>query len=623
MKTERAHLTVEAAGVTQKSHLLSVMLEDYFHVGAFNRLIQPKQWYRFETRSEQNTLRTLDMLDRFNIKASFFVLGWIAERQPELIREVMRRGHEVASRGSCRQQRGRPPAPEEFRDDLRQTRETLERVCGQRPLGHRAARHCADPAYLKLLDILAEEGYLYDCSFLPTSGNTVGEHDARRFAYQQETGGRKVWEFPVSTFSLGRWLLPVSGGNYMRQLPHTLLKHAVEHWHRTHDAPFMLYFHVWELDPELPRLSSTSRIERVRQYRKLDKISWVLEDYFSRYHFTSVADYLGAEAVPTVTTRSDTLTPVIYSETATISSSVGDGPAKAARVEASEHVFASKPSAHPARLLTPVTIVVPCFNEETTLPYLANTLRSIEQTLNEYEVRFIFVDDGSTDGTRDALRRIFGDWPNCELQEHERNRGIAAALLTGIKSARTEIVCSIDCDCTYDPHELRHMIPLLMEGVDMVTASPYHPEGRVQNVPHWRLALSRGASRLYRLTLRSQLHTYTSCFRVYRRRAIVSLEVKNDGFLGVAEMLARLHLQGSKIVEHPATLEVRLFGYSKMKVAKTITGHLELLASMLMVRAGRDSKKGAERSALGPLTAQNLNDSSAGRITNSTSHERT
>jgi glycosyltransferase involved in cell wall biosynthesis len=283
------------------------------------------------------------------------------------------------------------------------------------------------------------------------------------------------------------------------------------------------------------------------------------------------------------------------------------------------------PGASPARSLTPISIVIPCFNEELTLPYLANTLRSVEQTLaSEYKVRFIFVDDCSADGTRDALRRVFGRWPNCDFLEHSQNRGVAAALLTGITNAPSEIVCSIDCDCTYDPHELRHMIPLLGEGVDMVTASPYHPDGKVRNVPGWRLGLSRASSFLYRRTLRGELHTYTSCFRVYRRSAVINLDLINSGFLGIAEMLGRLHLKGSKIVEHPATLEVRLFGYSKMKVAKTITGHLGLLTRMFMLRLRRDWKQrsmSAPGISLSP--AKTFNNSSHQTISSTTPHERT
>jgi glycosyltransferase involved in cell wall biosynthesis len=239
----------------------------------------------------------------------------------------------------------------------------------------------------------------------------------------------------------------------------------------------------------------------------------------------------------------------------------------------------------PVKTRTPVSVVIPCYNEELILPYLSNTLKSVEAELeDDYELRFIFVDDSSTDATPQSLRQLFGSWPNSTFVRHTRNLGVAAAIIHGIRHAETEIVCSIDCDCTYDPHELRNMIPLLTEGVDMVTASPYHPQGGVRNVPEWRLCLSKGASMLYRRVLRQRLFTYTSCFRIYRRSALVSLRLGETGFLGVAETLGRLDLNGAKIVEHPATLEVRLFGRSKMKVARTIGGHLRLLVKLLAMR---------------------------------------
>jgi hypothetical protein len=142
----------------------------------------------------------------------------------------------------------------------------------------------------------------------------------------------------------------------------------------------------------------------------------------------------------------------------------------------------------------------------------------------------------------------------------------------------------MDCDCTYDPHELGRMIPLLAEGVDVVTASPYHPQGQVKNVPQWRLFLSRSLSRLYRLVLRQKLYTYTSCFRVYRRDAALGVTVERGGFFGVTEMLGRLDLAGRRIVEFPTTLEARMLGRSKMKILKTIAGHLSLLTQLVRLR---------------------------------------
>jgi glycosyltransferase involved in cell wall biosynthesis len=226
------------------------------------------------------------------------------------------------------------------------------------------------------------------------------------------------------------------------------------------------------------------------------------------------------------------------------------------------------------------------------LAYLSNTLKSVEESLSpRYQLECIFVDDSSRDRTWEILQRIFGSRPNCLLLRHPKNLGVAAAILTGLRNAKTEIVCSLDCDCTYDPHQLAEMIPLLEKDIALVTASPYHPLGRVLNVPNWRLGLSKGLSILYGFILPQKLATYTSCFRVYRRSIVADIPLQEGGFLGVAELVAMLDLHGCKIVEYPAILEVRLLGQSKMKILKTICGHLRLL-----VRVWRE--KGRLKSSL-------------------------
>jgi polysaccharide deacetylase family protein (PEP-CTERM system associated) len=558
------------------------MLEDYFHVIAFNGLIQRSQWDRFETRLEKNTLRALDLLDRFNIKTTFFVHGWVADRQPEIVREVARRGHELGSRGLYHRST-RQMSPDEFRDDLARSRDAVERASQTKVLGYRAARRWVRPEDLWALDILAEEGYAYDSSLVPLS-RAFNREPWRRFAHQHQAGDKLIWEFPVSTSNFLGWRIPIAGGNYFRQFPHTLVKRAVDHWHRTYDAPFVMYTHVWELDPEQPRISSASPLTKIRHYRNLDKMSWVLEEYFRKYNFVGVADYLGLNTAQQSAQGPAESSPVADASLLSAADNLLDERRPVLSISSTPEAQAVTDVPAEARRRA-VSIVVPCFNEELILPYLANTLKSVEAALqSDYELRFIFVDDGSSDGTFASLERLFGSWPNCTFVRHWKNLGVAAAILDGIRAAGTEIVCSIDCDCTYDPLELRNMIPLLTEGVSLVTASPYHPQGRVRNVPNWRLSLSRGASFLYRHVLRQKLFTYTSCFRVYRRDEVVDLQVRERGFLGVAEILGRLDLRGAKVVEHPATLEVRLFGRSKMKVIKTIGGHLRLLARLLAMR---------------------------------------
>jgi polysaccharide deacetylase family protein (PEP-CTERM system associated) len=546
---------------TTKKHLLTVLVEDYFHVGAFENLIQQRNWSHFEPRYEQNTLKTLDLLDAFNTKATFFVLGWIAQQNPRLIREIVARGHEIASRGFYHRSL-RHLTPEEFREDVRKTSRILEDASGQKVIGYRSAEKLSYEKDDWIFDILAEENFVYDASFLPVKKDAK----AKRLAHQVHTNGKAIWEFPYSTRNVGLGLLPISGGNYFRQIPFTLMRHAVNDWHERYEEPFVLYFHVWELDPEQPRISAASRYNRIRHYRKLDKMEWVLKEYLQKYDFVCGAEFLGIKSEPSALADGVTLP---------IETPAFNPPANA---DGSDK--------------TPVTIVLPCYNEQETLPYLANTLRSVEESLSEkgYETNYIFVDDCSKDGTLEKLNELFGGRENVAIVRHETNKGVAAGIMTGLKASLTEIVCSMDCDCTYDPHELENMLPLLAEGVDMVTASPYHEKGGVRNVPGWRLFLSKGASFLYRRALRSKLSTYTSCFRVYRRSSVVDLKLKETGFLGVAEILGKLDLKGGKIIEYPAVLEVRLFGFSKMKTARTIFGHLKLLSNLTKERVFRKSE---------------------------------
>jgi polysaccharide deacetylase family protein (PEP-CTERM system associated) len=550
-------------------NLVTVGLTDFYHAGALKGLVHRGQWSRFETRIEQNTLKTLDLLDRCDTKATIFVMGWVAERQPELIREVARRGHEIANFGFY-QRSIREMTPLEFEEDLKRAQAAIEDASGLKIFGYRLARPLFRPDNLWVLDILARSGYVYDSSVFPLFRHFRSE-PWRRFPHQHRYGNSAIWEFPCSTWTCLGTALPISGGNYFRQFPHCLMKLAVLDWMQRYETPFLMYFHVWDMDPQQPKISSASPLVRVRAYRNLERMSSIIEDYLCAYRFGALADYLGVRNNGHASVKSR----VVPSEPSI--KVRGERPVPVTIVTASHPAIAEDAPG--------LTVVVPCFNEEPVLPYLRNTLQSVKQSLGKkYNVKVIFVDDGSTDGTWRSLQHLFGAQADCALIRQPANQGVAAAILTGILSAQTEVVCSIDCDCSYDPHELERLVPQLTEGVDLVTGSPYHPQGRVSNVPRWRLGLSKVASFLYRCVLRQKLHTYTSCFRVYRRSAVVDLHIREGGFLGIAELLGRLDLKGSKIVECPTTLDVRILGVSKMKTARTIAGHLHLLSILFAAR---------------------------------------
>lgn len=551
----------DRASSAGRRHLLTVAVEDYYQSGVLQRIVPSDHWNRLETRVEAHTRAALDLLDEFDVKATFFVLGWIADEMPEVVRAIASRGHEVASRGYVHRSL-EAVSPGEFRQEIARTREAIERASGQRVVGHRVAMGSLGLDQLWALDVLAEEGFAYDSSLYPRM-RSIAHEPFRRFPHVHRHGALEIHEFPLSTWGGNHFLLPVAGGNYFRQFPRRVMERAVSHWDRHYEAPFNMYFNVWELDPDLPRISAVGPLSRVRQYRNLGKMNHILRYYFERYRFGGIAQYLGLH-------------------------DPGDPPPvpEPERIELRPAPAPSDTWSLADDPRQPVTVVIPCFNEEPTLVYLDKSLDALRVELaDDYQLRFVFVDDCSTDGTWACLEQLFGGRSDCRLVHHERNRGVAAAILTGIRAADTEIVCSIDCDCTYDPCQLARLLPMLEDDVAMVTASPYHRDGGVMNVPGWRLMLSRGLSRLYRMVLHHQLATYTSCFRVYRRSALVDVHPRDGGFLGVAETLGILDLRGEKVVECPAVLASRMFGVSKMKTLATIAGHLRLLARLARHRA--------------------------------------
>lgn len=542
-------------------HILSVVLEDYCHVASVRRVVPRGYWHRFESRVQHNTLFTLDLLDEMNVKATFFALGWIADHQPDVIKEVVRRGHEIASKGyfhrSIRQM-----SPEEFREDAIMSRKALERASGTEVRGYRIATDWFTRKDLWALDILCEEGFSYDTS-IRVLGTEFSDEPFRRFPHIQKCGSGEIWEIPLSSWKFGPFCVPFSGGNYVRQLPDGFVRKFVANWDRSVPAPLFFYFHIWELDPDQPRITAAARLQRVRHYRNLDVMLERVRFYLSQYQFSPVADYLKLPAPKAV-------------EHDGLETRPSDSPI----------TVSARPATGEAPL--PITVVVPCYNEEATLGYLANTLQSFSESVaDRYKVSFVFVDDGSSDRTWERLNEVFGERADSSLVRHSRNRGVAAATLTGINNAKTEIVCAIDCDGTYDPAQLKDMVPMLKPGIDLITASPYHELGEVINAPGWRLFLSRGLSALYRVVLHQKLATYTSCFRVYRASAVKSMSLRYDGFVGITEILSQLDMKGRGVVECPAVMEVRLLGHSKMRNLKTIRGHLALLAHLVAERVSR------------------------------------
>ncbi|MFN9720533.1 MAG: glycosyltransferase [Planctomycetota bacterium] len=559
----------------ERGNLFTVNLEDYFQAGAFHRYVSPGNWYRFESRLQTNAEETLVLLDQHRTKATFFVLGWVAERHPELVRQISDAGHEIASRGFLHQPLLKVTAKAR-REDLIRSRKLLEDTIGKEVIGFRLSDGWLRRGDLWFLDELHEAGYVYDSSLMPRRRDFITQ-PWRRFIHEHQCGsGGSMLEIPPSTIPMAGMWIPIAGGNYLRQLPDNMMQTAIQKWQRTEPSPYVMYFQTWELDDQQPRLSVTGRLNQIRHYRNLGKYRSLLPHYLTSGKFTSIAEYASRKDGP-LATLNDRVCRVIQQ---TIRRQRRDAEETVGPTDS--HTLADDRK----HLVRPgVTLVIPCYNEESTLPYLHRTLQSLRHELSRnWDLRIVFVDDSSRDNTFEVLKSLFGDDPEIRIVRHETNRGVSAAIRTGLTTATTDIVASIDADCSYDPHELARMLPLMEQDVALVTASPYHRDGRVSNVPSWRLVLSHTLSMMYRLLLKQELSTWTSCFRIYRRQQIVDLPLVENGFLGTAELAAQLSLHGRKIVEHPATLEVRLFGFSKMKTVRTILAHLRLLSRIIADR---------------------------------------
>ncbi len=234
-----------------------------------------------------------------------------------------------------------------------------------------------------------------------------------------------------------------------------------------------------------------------------------------------------------------------------------------------------------------LSIITPCYNEEDGISYLCHKLEEAEAKLKDYILELIFIDDGSTDRTFELLNKAYKNKENVKIIKHEKNMNVGAALRTGFKAASGDIIITIDSDCTYDPIEIPNLLKLLDKDTDIVTASPYHPDGKVENAPAYRVFLSKAASKIYALITRSKIYTFTSIFRAYRKDVVKNINFKSNDFLAPAEILILAIFKKYRVKEYPTTLHVRKFGVSKIKVLKAIKSHLKFIFYILKLKISR------------------------------------
>jgi polysaccharide deacetylase family protein (PEP-CTERM system associated) len=269
--------------------LLSVDVEDYYHVEAFADRVSPLSWSDFPSRVRANTMRILEIFEEYRCRATFFVLGWIAERDPALVREIVKAGHEVACH-SYSHRRVSSLSPEEFREDLRRARAVIEDAAGVGILGYRAPTFSIGSGNLWALEILSEEGFLYDSSIFPIRHDLYGFPGAPRFPHRLDfRSKRKLFEIPMTTVRVGGATWPVGGGGYLRLLPMQYTRWAVRQIHEKERQPFVLYFHPWELDPDQPRIAGRWK-SRLRHYIGLGVMERRLRELLAGGRFIPLID---------------------------------------------------------------------------------------------------------------------------------------------------------------------------------------------------------------------------------------------------------------------------------------------------------------------------------------------
>jgi polysaccharide deacetylase family protein (PEP-CTERM system associated) len=249
---------------------MTVDVEDYFHVSAFEPYIARGAWDTLPCRVERNTDRILQLFADHGVRATFFTLGWVAERYPQLTRRIVEAGHELACHGFSHV-RVTEQTPEEFRDDARRAKTLLEDIAGCAVLGYRAASYSIGANTLWALPILEELGFRYSSSIYPVKHDLYGMPEAPRFAFRP-AGTHGLLEFPVTTVRFGARNYPCGGGGYFRLLPYRLSRSAMARVNQRDEQACIFYFHPWEIDPDQPRQPGIGVKTRFRHYLNLSRM---------------------------------------------------------------------------------------------------------------------------------------------------------------------------------------------------------------------------------------------------------------------------------------------------------------------------------------------------------------
>lgn len=275
-----------------KSDVLNAMtvdVEDFFHVSAFESVISPSQWKDYQPRVDTNTRRLLDLFAKKEVKSTFFVLGWVAERYPDLIKEIHSQGHEVASHGYAHK-RVILLSRDEFLQDVKRSKNHLEDLLGEQIIGYRAPSFSIGYSNEWAFEVLAELGFKYSSSTYPVKHDLYGTPDWPRFAYNRP---ENIIEIPIPTLRLMGKQIPIGGGGYFRLYPYKVTQKLVSKYLRQEKQPYSFYFHPWEIDADQPRLKNAPLKSRFRHYVNLHRTEAKLIRLLDDFNWSTMRDVYG------------------------------------------------------------------------------------------------------------------------------------------------------------------------------------------------------------------------------------------------------------------------------------------------------------------------------------------
>jgi len=268
-------------------NFLTIDVEDWFHTTALDRYLGQNQWDKLDSRVEANIKQILELLQIWETRATFFVLGWVAERLPDLVREIANHGHEIASHG-YRHRLIYNLSPDDFSDYLKRSKKILEDLTGEPILGYRATSFSVVQKTLWAIDLIKEAGFIYDSSMFPVRHDIYGIEGYPRFPFIHANG---LIEIPPSTLHIFGRNLPFAGGGYFRLYPYFMTRKGIQSINRA-GFPAMIYLHPWELDPDCPKIQHADRRTRFRQYINLDKTKVRLERLLRDFPFAPIKKQL-------------------------------------------------------------------------------------------------------------------------------------------------------------------------------------------------------------------------------------------------------------------------------------------------------------------------------------------